>query len=435
VIATLFRTKTRDASAQARHYLQGLLSEATRKNMERMGEAIPEAKQENLQNFLSDSPWDATGVWRWVGQRADEHLGGQADSMLLIDESAHSKKGDKSVGVARQHNGRLGKTDNCQVGVYAALAVGPRATLVGARLFLPTVWVEDPERCQKAGVPEAEIRARTKLDLARELVLEAVAHGLRFKWVGFDCFYGRDQGLLCWLEDQGHGVVADVPALQLVWEQKPEVEQRPSLAAAGAQRVDKLAKQWAKSQSGTQVKLRVGENGPVRVKVWARQVWWWPRGESQVRRWWLVVREEPDGSFKYTFCNGPGNMSLKRLARLQGQRHFIERSLEDGKSHLGMAQYQARKWLAWQHHMALVGLAQLFVLQERLKHRLKTPWLSARDVVEMLDWYFQSQRTAHDVESEIRKRHARRAKLAAAAVRRAGKRKKPKKTQPKNLPK
>jgi len=435
VIAILFRTKTRDVSAHARQYLQGLLSELPRKNMERMGEVIPEAKHENLQNFLSDSPWDATGVWRWVGQRADGHLGGHDDSMLLIDESAHSKKGNESVGVARQHNGRLGKTDNCQVGVYAALALGPRATLVGARLFLPTAWVEDVERCQKVGVPEAEIRARTKLDLARELVVEAVAHGLRFKWVGFDSFYGRDQGLLCWLEDQGHGVVADVPALQLVWEQKPQAERRPSLEAAGAQRVDKLAEQWCKNQPGTKVKLRVGENGPVRVKVWARQVWWWAAAEKQPRQWWLVVREEQDGTFKFTFCNAPGNISLKRLARLQGQRHFIERSLEDGKSHLGMGQYQVRKWRAWQHHMALVGLAQLFVLEERVKHQVKTPLLSPRDVVEMLDWYFKRQRTARDVETAIQKRHARRAKLAAAAVRRAAKKKNIKKIQAENLPK
>ena len=180
------------------------------------------------------------------------------------------------------------------------------------------------------------------------------------------------------------------------------------------------------------MKVRVGENGPVWVLVWSRQVWWWAAGAKQPRRWWLVVREEADGNFKYTLCNGPQNISLKRLARLQAQRHFIERSLEDGKSHLGMGQYQVRKWRAWQHHMALVGLAQLFVLEERVKHQIKTPWLSPRDVVEMLDWYFQSQRTTRDIETTIRKRHARRAKLAAAALCRA---EKGKKSRAKKLPK
>ena len=231
MIAHLFRTRTRDASLQARHYLQGLLSRLPRKNMECMGQAIPEAEHENLQHFLSDSPWEAKGVWQWAGREANRLLGAGADAMLLIDESAQSKKGEHSVGVARQYNGRLGKIDHCRVGVYAALARGTRATLVGARLFLPEAWTGDPERCRRAGVPEEEIRARSKLDLARELVAEAVAHGLRFAWVAFDCFYGRDQGFLCELEDQGHGVVADVPADQLVWEEKPAAGLRPEARA------------------------------------------------------------------------------------------------------------------------------------------------------------------------------------------------------------
>jgi SRSO17 transposase len=422
MIAHLFRTKTRDASLQARHYLQGLLSRLPRKNMECMGAAIAEAKPENLQNFLSDSPWEAKGVWQWIGQEANGRLGAGADSLLLLDESAQSKKGEDSVGVARQYNGRLGKTDNCQVGVYAALAKGTRATLVGARLFLPEEWTRDPERCRRVGVPEEEIRPRSKLELARELVAEAVGHGLRFAWVAFDCFYGRDQAFLCELEDQGHGVIADVPADQMVWEEKPAGPRPASPAKAGARRVDALGADWRQASAGTQVTLRVGENGPVEVRVWARRVWWWAPGQAAPRGWWLVLRQERDGSCKYTLCNAPAQTPLKRLAVLCGGRYFIERSFEDGKSHLGMGQSQARKWRAWQHHMALVALAQLFVLAERIDHGVERPLLSARDVVEMLDWYFQSRRSAREVEAAIRQRHQRRAKLAAAALRRAKKR-------------
>ena len=371
-------------------------------------------------------------MWKWVGQRADEHLGGKVYSMLLIDESGQSKKGDQSVGVARQYNGRLGKLDNCQVGVYAALSHGSRATLVGARLFLPKEWIEDPDRCEKVGVPKAEMHFRTKLELAQELVTEAAANGVRFKWVGFDSFYGRDQGLLCQLEDQGHGVVADIPADMLLWESRPQAQERPAPEKGGAQRVDKIAARWRENSGGKEIKLRTGENGPVAVRVWARLVWWWAKGQDKPRQWWLVAREEKDGTLKYTLCNASATTTVQELAHLQGQRHFIERSFEDGKSHLGMGQYQVRKWRAWQHHMALVGLAHLFVFEERVERRIKTPLLSARDVVEMLDWYFRGQRTQHDVEQVIRRRHARRARLAAAAVRRA--RKAPKKS-PRKIPK
>ena len=424
MIAHLFRTRTRNASRQAQHYLQGLLSRLPRKNMECMGQAIPEANHENLQHFLSDSPWEAAGVWHWVGQEAPRRLGAGTDAMLLIDESAQTKKGQKSVGAARQYNGRLGKIDNCQVGVYAALTQGPRATLVGARLFLPKEWTDDPERCRQAGVPEAEIRARSKLDLARELVAEAVAHGRRFAWVAIDCFYGRDQGFLCALEDQGHGVVADVPAEQLVWTEQPMGPRPARPRQAGARRVAAVGADWRRASAGTVVTLRVGENGPVEVRVWVRRVWWWAPEQPAPRCWWLVVREESDGSCKYTLCNAPARTPLKRLAVLSGQRYFIERTFEDGKSHLGLGGYQVRKWRAWQHHMALVALAQLFVLAERVEHGVERPLLSTRDVVEMLDWYFQSRRSARDVEAAIRARHRRRAKLAAAALRRAKKRRK-----------
>jgi SRSO17 transposase len=106
--------------------------------------------------------------------------------MLLIDESAQGKKGDQSVAVARQYHGRLGKTDNCQAGVYSALALETRATLTGSRLYLPEEWVKDRARCLAAGIPAEEIRFRTKLELARELVAEALANGLEFGWVGVD---------------------------------------------------------------------------------------------------------------------------------------------------------------------------------------------------------------------------------------------------------
>ena len=333
MIAPLFRCRTRHGAVHAEHYLQGLLSQLPRKNMERMGEVLPDTRHEDLQHFLSDSPWEAAGVWRWLAPRASAHLGGRADSMLLIDESGFAKKGDRSVGVARQYNGRLGKTDNCQVGVFAALALGPRAALVGARLFLPEAWVEDPERCRRAGVPETEIRARTKLDLARELVAEARAHGIPFRWVGADTFYGRDQGWLCELEEQDLGFMVDVPCDTLIWRQRPPAGNRPgALGAAGAERVDGVGRRWRQQQRGQRVTLRVGENGPVTVRLWAQRVWVWPPDQPQPRRWWLVVREDARGECKYSLSNAPAKTSLQRLGRLQGQRHFIERTLEDGKS-------------------------------------------------------------------------------------------------------
>ena len=419
-IAKLFDTTTHHGSPKAQVYLSGLLSELGAKNMWRMEEKIIGAKQENLQQFLSDSPWRSSGVWTWVGQRANEHLGGQARSMLLIDESGHGKKGRRSVGVARQYNGRLGKTDNCQVGVYSALTLETRATLTGCRLYLPEEWVKDPARCLAAGMPAEEIRLRTKLELARELVEEALANGLEFSWVGVDAGYGRDQGFLSWIEDQGLGFVADVPTDLLVWEKKPAGLERPDkLKASGARAVGKLALEWKAGAKGRSVTLREAENGPVRVKVWARRVWVWPEGLSEPRLWWLVVREDGEGDVKYTLINSPATTPLDELAILQGGRHFVERAFEDAKSHVGMGDYQVRKWLGWQHHMALVGLAMLFVLEERLLAAKDYPLLSVRDVVELMSWYFMEHPSLDKLLEVMRRRHHRRKQLMQAATKRA----------------
>ena len=107
----LFQCHRRNVSGHAERYVSGLLSGARRKNIEGISEVIPDAKQEDLQHFLSDSPWAVEPVWKRVGGEASKCLGGGADNMLLVDESAFSKKGKSTVGVARQYNGRLGKVD------------------------------------------------------------------------------------------------------------------------------------------------------------------------------------------------------------------------------------------------------------------------------------------------------------------------------------
>ncbi len=111
-VANLFQTQTRDVVPQASLYAEGLLSGLNRKNMERIEESVPGASQQNLQQFISDSPWSHRAVMDHVATEAASFLGPHPDLCLLIDESCFTKKGDKSAGVARQWNGRLGKIDN-----------------------------------------------------------------------------------------------------------------------------------------------------------------------------------------------------------------------------------------------------------------------------------------------------------------------------------
>lgn len=407
MIARFFESATRNVASHAQKYVAGLLSKCPRKNMERLCETLPGTKLEDLQHFLSDSPWKVGPVWKWLGRRACDLLGSRSERMLLLDESAFTKKGTKSAGVARQHNGRLGKVDNCQVGVFAALSAGNRGVLCGARLYLPEAWANDPVRCEKAGIPEDQREFRTKIEMAWELIEEAIAHKLEFDWIGMDAGYGRSQDLLWKIDEIGKRFVADVDHDLLVWTSAPKAAMRPKdMVESGAVRVDQLWQQNARS--ARRYLLRKAENGKVKVLFWATRVWIWPKTSQTSMAVWLLVRQGEDGKIKYSLSNAEERSAWKDLAIRQAQRHFVERTFEDGKSQLGMGEYQARKWLAWHHHMALVGLAMLFAQEERRLMGQGSPLLSVRDIVEMIAWRFTATRSGEDVEEEIRARHRRR---------------------------
>lgn len=428
MIAEVFRTRTRDSSAQARAYLSGLLSRIKRKNMERMSEALEEIKHQDLQQFLSDSPWEAAALWKWTGQEASRILGGGREQMLLIDESGFAKKGEKSVGVARQYNGRLGKVDNCQLGVFSALTHGFRVALVGARLFLPQEWTKDPKRMLAVGVPKARQQYQTRNELAWELIEQAQRDGLEFGWVGMDSAYGRDQNLLLKIAGAGLKFVADVDVSQFVWEACPAGPIRPAkIEASGAVRVEEL---WREGQKrATYRTLRTGENGTLEVRFWSRQVWIWPSESEIPIQVWLLVSLRSDGEIKYSLSNAPDETPKSELATRHAQRFFIERAFQDGKSELGMGEYQARKWRAWEHHMSLVGAAMVFALKERVEAEATSPLTSVRDVVEMVSWYFLKPRTADEVSQAIFKRHERRRRVSESKARRDRKIRRTKLTQ------
>ena len=424
-----FERGTRSVSAQAQQYMQGLM-QAGRKNMERMEEVVPECNYQSLQHFLSHSEWDARAVLDQVAREADRHLGGSEDSALLLDESAFAKKGEKSVGVARQWNGQLGKVENSQVAVFAALAQGPYSTLIDTRLYLPKEWLKDPERCREAGVPSDEMVFKSKADLAFEMVLGARQNGLRFKWIGMDGGYGKEPGLLRRLADHGEIFVADVHKDQQIYLKDPDptVPERRSprgkkptrrQAQNDSQRVDK----WLKAQpseSWQKVTVRPGTKGDLQVEALKARVWLWDGSEPRAHCWHLVATRElgsPE-TIKYFLSNAPAETPLERLVQMQRQRFWIERSFEDAKSESGMADYQVRGWLAWHHHMALVMMAMLFMLEEKLSQKEVHPLLSCADI-EVLLSHFLPRRdvTVAEVVRQMKARHRARQRSIDSAYR------------------
>ena len=333
--------------------------------MERMEETVPDADEQSLQHFISNSTWDARAVMNQVAADADALLGGFDDTILVIDDSGIPKKGTRSVGVSRQYCGQTGKVDNCQVGVYASLVHGDKATLIDARLFLPERWTSDEERCEKAGVPVEERSFRTKHEIALEIVQNALDSGVRFAYVAFDGFYGENGELLRILDGAGLRFLADVHKDQRMFADDP-VKVRKETAVAV--RVD----EWVAAQprqAWRRVTIRQGTKGPVEIELLHRRVWFSKTTETQSYCWHLIVRREvghPE-EIKYTLSNAAPDVPKQQLAYLQGQRYWVERCLQDAKQQAGLGDYQVRGWVGWHHHMAMVLMATLFMLEERIE--------------------------------------------------------------------
>lgn len=275
------RTRTQSVAEQARKYLSGLML-ANKKNVERMAEVVPIADYQSQNHFISQSPWEHLPVMNQVAKDCDRLFCGVADTALIIDECAMEKKGEESVEIARQWSGRLGKVDNCRVGVFAVLCRREDVTLIDERLHLPSEWACDKECRKDAEIPE-DARFATKSELALEMVLRQRANGIRFAWVGVDGGYGKDTPLLCALDDEQEVFVADVHKDQMIYLQDaaPHVPKRVAgrgqkpvraVSAVSGVRVD----QWAAAQpeeSWRRLKIRDSTKGTLRADFLYRRVW------------------------------------------------------------------------------------------------------------------------------------------------------------------
>ena len=379
----------------ARRYLRGL-AQAEDCTFELMAAVVEDGCAQQFQHFISNSPWDHEPVVAQISRDADAILGGKPTSALIIDESSFPKQGDRSVGVARQWTGRLGKVDNCQVAVFGVLTDGRRHTPIDMRLYLPNRWIEDPERCERAGVPEKARTKTSKSGHALDIVRRARERGVRFSHVGVDAGYGKEPAFLRALEDAGEVFVADVHRDQRVWTEDPGLHVPAPTSDRGRTpkklqpattpvTVEKLAKDLPAGE-WTRCVLRDSTRGPLQVDVTHRQVWAWDGDEAQARCWRLIIRREVGSvkTIKYSFSNAPADTPRLRLAQMQGDRYWVERAFEDAKGECGLADYQALGWRSWHHHVAIVMLAMLFIVEQRMASQPGLELLTPRDIVEML---------------------------------------------------
>jgi SRSO17 transposase len=336
----------------------------------------------------------------------------------LVDESAFAKKGTKSAGVARQWNGRLGKVENSQVGVFAGLVQGRQVALIDARLYLPKAWIDDPDRCDEAKIPTAEQVLRSKSELALTMVNEARSNGVRFAWVAADGGYGKEPEFLRGLDDAGLPFVIDVHKDQRFYLTDPQ----PQIPAATSGRgrpptrpttsaTPVSVESWAAShgpQDWQRIVVRHASKGELRVEAIQQRVWFWDHHEPNARAWSiLAIREIGNpAEIHYVVSNAPADTSPDQLVRIQRQRFWIEQAFRDAKGEVGLADSHVRTWNGWHRHMTLCSMALAFLVKERRDRQDDLPLLSARDLRDLIAANLpRRQNTPDDVIDAIIKRH------------------------------
>ena len=374
---------------QAEAFLKGLFcAERSKRNIERMAEQNNQNYQ-SQHHFLSESPWSAQRLMQRIGLDTNKLFGDPEEQVLSVDESSEKKAGKNSVGVSRQYNGNMGKTENSQTAVYLSLSSGDKVGLINTRLFLPDEWLNDPKRCKKAGIPPEAIVKKSKPQLAVDMIKETVDSGVKFGWVTADGLYGQSYEFCKALDEMILKFVVDVHRDQHVYLNDPAPYANPRspkgklITKETHIKVQDYYNSLDKSKDFEKVKIRRGTKGWIKADVHTVQVWVWNEKEQKARSRTLVIKK--GDKLKFALSNIPVTEATpQEFAFKQGQRHWIERAFQDCKGELGMVEYQVRKFNAWYHHQALVMFALQFVNRKRIEMQKDIPLLSVRDVRLML---------------------------------------------------
>ena len=360
----------------AQHYVSGLLSDLQSKDAESIA-YLHDRERQGLQKFIGQAPWDHKPLIgelaRQVGQRI-----GQADGVLVFDPSAFVKQGKKSVGVARQWCGRLGKVENCQVGVFLGYVSHQGHALVDSRLYLPREWTGDKKRMNEAGVPRHVRFFATRHELALSMLDE---HGglLPHRWVGGDDEMGRSTWFRQQLRQRGERYLLAVPSNTLV---RDLAAPDPPCSGQGRRRRTPFVRAdvWRQALAEDEwetIDVRDGEKGPLRTQVAWTLVQAKTEGKvSDVAESLLVFREQQsDGSWKhdYLLSNEIASDPPSEMAWVYKAEHRIEECLKQAKSEAGLADYQVRTWEGWHHHQCLSLLASWFLTEEARRGKKTDP--------------------------------------------------------------
>jgi len=336
-----------------RAFVAGLVGGTERKSVEPIALAQGVDRRQ-LQHFVGVSVWDHRPLLDHLQEQVSQELG-DGEGVLVLDGSAMPKQGTESVGVARQWCGRLGKVENCQLGVYLAYAGRGSCALIDERLYLPRWWAQDPVRREKAKVPASVIFQKPWV-LGDEMLRHAGPR-VQHKWIVADTEYGRSSLFRDRLAKRGERYMVEVPSNILVRKVAGKAGRRPEWHRLGDFVKGRPIGDWQRFT------VRDGQKEPIEVIAMALRVQTRRRGASRVET--LLAIEALGSDERWFFLsNTPLHTPLEQMVGAASRRHLIEEAFENAKGDVGLDHYEVRAWLGWHHHMTASLIALWFLVRE-----------------------------------------------------------------------
>ncbi len=368
--------------AAMRSYVTGLLLDGERKSIEPMAgrlvdrESEIQAMRQRLQQAVTIARWSDEKMFDRLAARIESDLPGI--EALVVDDTGFAKRGDHSVGVARQYSGTLGRVDNCQVATSLHLAGETASACIAFDLYLPAQWASDLQRRAKTGVPE-DVVFQTKHQLSLRQIDRAIGQGVRKHVILADAGYGDSTEFREELTARQLHYVVAVNGEPVVWppESRPQIPPRtpgqmgrpstrffddkhpPERIADLAARLEFRRVTWREGSRGWQASRfaatricsahRHTNSAPPGEEQWLLAEW--PRNEETPSRFWLSTL--------------PPTASIRKLVRLAKLRWRVERDYQEMKQEVGLDHYEGRTWRGFHHHAALCAVAHGFLALRR----------------------------------------------------------------------
>lgn len=363
-------------------YMAGQFSELERKSIEPIALSVEGAQVRSMQRAISDAPWDEGKILFKYRSMVNEDMG-DPSGVVIFDETGFAKKGNDSVGVAKQYCGTVGKVENCQVGVFATYASPHGYALVDKRLFIPKQWFTDQYAVRRKKCKVAtQRRFKSKPQLAVE-IFEALhkEQSLPFKYVVADTIYGNSPEFIETVEGcYGVSYFVSITSNTLCWLKRP-ITREKSYKYKGELRTKTVVETTEKKPISVETLAKnindyfwyrrtvsEGTKGPIEYEFTKRQVIVSRKGLPE-KTVWLIIKRTVGKSpvYSYYMSNAPVSTRLKTFVWLSGMRWAIEQCFEETKSELGMDQYEVRKYPGWNHHILTCMLAHFFLWHLKIR--------------------------------------------------------------------